>query len=322
MTVWAGSIGMLKGIYSPLSKVLLSTLDRFNDAVVGLCERHLVERYQNGSVDVLKTHRALQRSILQRLDKDIIKRDDIFKEVVSIVRKSLPAADLVKRGDESQLLPFTKYSPQAICLHKNFTQSEPKIPGSLAFANILQDTAFYGLHGLGQLSTPLSLLQTAESICTSLMDSNPGEARDMLVHVLSSMGPVYQELSREGRATCLELVSRVIKLLEEGTEGISPDQWTEEQAFLFARAHHDYGWYLTQANRFEEAEIWFEKSIAYFRSVDNELLLALAICDRLWLLSVQQRKQQTRKEAASSLATIVEEYGENNPLTLIVYDVG
>lgn len=294
-------------------------IDRFNLAITALCERHLVERYQRGSQDTLRTHRALQRSILQRLDKDVLKRDSIFNEVVSMIRKALPVADLFKRGDAGQLVPYTKYSPQAISLHRNFTQADPSFPSTLMFATVLQDSAFYCIHGLGQLSTPLRLLETAENICTSLVDTNPKEAKDMLVHVLSTMGPICQELGNEGRAQNLDRMSRVLNLLEEQeVGGVSPAQGTEEQAFLFARAHHDYGWHLLQANRIPDAEKWFKKSITYFSSVNKQPVLALAICDRLLVLGIQHRKQQVRNEAVSSLAIIVKEYGEDHPLALFM----
>ncbi|KAI0434750.1 hypothetical protein F5Y09DRAFT_295562 [Xylaria sp. FL1042] len=48
---------------------------RFNQAASGLCERNLVQRYQHDELDTLRTHRTLQRSILQRLDNDSGKCD-------------------------------------------------------------------------------------------------------------------------------------------------------------------------------------------------------------------------------------------------------
>ncbi|KAI1270564.1 hypothetical protein F5Y18DRAFT_16105 [Xylariaceae sp. FL1019] len=48
-------------------------IDRFDAAISLLCERHLVERYSQADLDVLRTYRALQRSTLQRLDEALLK---------------------------------------------------------------------------------------------------------------------------------------------------------------------------------------------------------------------------------------------------------
>ncbi|KAK0628901.1 pfs domain-containing protein [Bombardia bombarda] len=295
-------------------------VDRFNHAIAPLCERHLAERYQlEGSLDALRTHRALQRSLLQRLDNDIGNRNTIFNEVVSMVRRALPNPNLVKRGDESQMGPFTKYSPQAVALHQNFIQSESSMPHTLEFATVLHDAAFYSHHGLGQLSAPFSLLQTAKAICTSLLDSkqeSSKETKEMLMHVLSSMGPISWRFGKDGHAESFQRLSQVVNILEEERGGADPDDWTDEQRFLFARAQDDFGWHYMETNEIGKAKECFESSIEQFRVLGQEPTLTLAICDRIMPLSVQQEKERTREDAAKVLPKIISMCGENSQLSL------
>lgn len=64
------SIGTQRGSFS----FSLLTSIRFDAAIGILLERKLVKRYHLPSGDYLRTHRALQRTILRRLDTDLPKR--------------------------------------------------------------------------------------------------------------------------------------------------------------------------------------------------------------------------------------------------------
>lgn len=286
--------------------------------MASLCERHLVERYRYQNLEVLRTHRALQRSILHRLDRDIPKRNNVFNEVVSMVRKALPPPNRDKRGDEAQLTHFRKYLPQTYRLHSNFIESEPPIPGTFEFVTLLQDSAFFDLHGLGQMRPPLELLQTAESLCLTLADSDPQKSRSFLIEILSTMGPITQEFGLEGRAATLERMPRIFKLLDEETGHVPPEQRTAQQRELYTRAQVDYGWFLLQANRLEEANEMLEKSIEYYRDNGQDLNLAFAKIDRLYILATRQQKEQVREDANDGLLTTIKVNGEKNHVTLIM----
>ncbi|KAJ8131313.1 hypothetical protein O1611_g2311 [Lasiodiplodia mahajangana] len=290
----------------------LWNIERLNQAVSGLCERNLVERYQHDELDTLRTHRALQRSILQRLDNDPKRRDRVFMEAVSLVRQALPPADFVKRGDPKQLKAFTDYLPQVVSLHSNFVQSEPTLPQTLELSTILHDAAFYGNHGLGQLSIPRKLLSTAGNICSSILESDSKRASEMLVHVLSSMGPLDVHLGSKDAAR----IARVVELLEDERQGAPFEQWTEEQRFLFARAQDDYGWFLVQTNQIDEAIRCFDRSVGHFQASGENLLMQLSACNRVVPLAVRQEKERVRAESAAALAAIVSSCGADSPTTV------
>ena len=204
------------------------------------------------------------------------------------------------------------------------------MPCTAELITLLQDSAFYNLHGLGQLCESLRLLETAEKLCAILADTDPPRARTLLIHVLSTMNPITEELGPDHRVETLERMSRVFRLLEEETGGVPPDQRTDEQAFLFARAQVDCGWYLLQLNKLAEADDMFAESIAYYsRKIgeggdDDELARAFAVADRLYVLAVgaarkpdASERDRVRTEAAAALATIVRLNGATNHITLI-----
>jgi len=235
-----------------------------------------------------------------------------------MVRKALPPPNQDKRGDETQLSHFRKYLPQTYRLHSNFQESEPPLPGTYEFVTILQDSAFFDVHGLGQMRPPLELLQTAESLCLALADSDPPKSRTFLIEILSTMGAITQGFGLEGRAPTLERMPRIFKLLDEDSDHLPLDQRTPQQSDLYARAQVDYGWFLSQANQMEEANEMLEKSIEYYRGNGQDLNLALAMIIGLYIPATRQQKERVRNEAHDGLVTITKLNGEKNHITFLM----
>lgn len=149
-------------------------------AAIGIhLERRLVERYNLPSKDYLRTHRALQRTILQRLDADLARRQSVFDEVIMITRKAFPRADIITRGATINYAQSAKYMPQVISVHTNFIQSDPVMKKRIEFADLLGDVGYSGVSNACQ-GEALQLLQTGESICTALLDCRPAEVRPVL----------------------------------------------------------------------------------------------------------------------------------------------
>lgn len=93
--------------------------------------------------DSLRTHRALQMCILQRLDDDQPRRAERFDTVVAILRRAVPIVNVVDRSDSSQFSRFAKYLLQVASVQRVFKNSEPPITGTLSFASVLDDTCYY-----------------------------------------------------------------------------------------------------------------------------------------------------------------------------------
>ncbi|CAH0044608.1 unnamed protein product [Clonostachys solani] len=292
---------------------------RFNNAVEVLRERNLVERYGQHADDSLRTHRVLQRCILQRLDTQPDKRFTRFMEVVSIIRKAIPEANPISRGDRSQAWKFARYLPQIERLHSNFVDSEPKIEGSMAFMIILDDTSYYAMtQEDNSLSQKLAV--TGIHICEDEIDSHPDniEAKTRLPNLLALLAAALNYCGATGRKEALEIARRVRKLRQEELAGIPEEDWTDLQAVNYARAHNDLSWQLLDINKPEDAAPLFKVAIAIYQRTNNKLRLASVMATQTLVLAAQQLKDQVRDQGSAVKKTVEEMVGSKDALTLMV----
>lgn len=267
----------------------------------------------------MRTHRALQRSILQGLDNDLLKRQSVFDEVIAIAQKAFPVANIITRGDTSQYTQSAKYMPQVISIHTNFIQSDPEMEKRLEFAKLLSDVGYYAVNNNIQAEA-LDLLQTGESICTSLLDSRPEEVRPILGDILGPLQVLILYLGIDGRRRALELNKRAIANREQQMAGTPRNQWTQLDFVNLARAHNDMGISLSQLNRVEEASPWFDSALEFCKSAGNEDTLASRFghiyCFQLWPLGVKQKQAEARELARRSMTLVAKAVGGDSPLSL------
>ncbi|KAK4043311.1 hypothetical protein C8A01DRAFT_32631 [Parachaetomium inaequale] len=258
---------------------------RFNEAVAMLCQRNLVERYMSPDGDCLKTHRILQQSLLQRLDKTPDHRQAIFGQVVSILRRSTPQVNVVGRSDDSQFAVFAKYLPQLLVLNSNLTHSsKPKIRPGLTFVELAADFGFYCR--TQDEPTALPVLRTAEAMCADLAadymhppasaEASPTSAArrrylKLQADVLSLISIIVKPRGKAGQAEAFTYLDRIIEIRRLELEGIPPGQWSEEQATNHHSARVDKALTLCYADRVEEAAPFMEEAEAFYASVGNEL---------------------------------------------------
>ncbi|KAK2593959.1 hypothetical protein QQS21_008318 [Conoideocrella luteorostrata] len=293
--------------------------ERFNAAIEPLLERHLVDRYILPAGHHLKTHRALQRAILQELDASLPNRQNVFDEVVSIVRKAFPVANIITRGDTSEYQRSAKYMMQVMCIHAVFVQSEPPIDNNLLFAEVLSDVGYYDVNN-AILTESLGLLETAESICTALLGSQPDEVYPILGNILGPMQVLIQYLGTKGRRKALSIVERTLDIRKKQKGTIPRDRWTQLDFINFGRTHNDMGVSLCQLNRVQDATPWFDSALEFYELAGNEQTLTSRFghiyCFQMLPLAVAQRGTEARKLAACSLALISKAVGVNSPLHL------
>ncbi|KAL1868436.1 hypothetical protein VTK73DRAFT_3675 [Phialemonium thermophilum] len=290
-------------------------VDRFNDAISILLERNLVHRTVLDDIDSLRTHRALQLCVLQQLDEDLPKRAARFSEVVAIVRKALPRANVVKRGDDGHLSQFAKYIPQVSSLQKVFQSSEPAIEGTLDFALVLNDASYYS-YTQDNGYAALTFAETGEAICSSM--PNDDKAKDILPDFLAVMSAILYSQGLSGRQRALEGSRRVVELRKKALAGIPPDEWTELQTVNFTRAHADLGWVLCEGNSVREAAPLFQLCVENYKRIKNESRLALVLANQLTVLSTSQKASETREQGRLALSKIESLVDQNSPLAILI----
>lgn len=294
-------------------------VSRFDAALAILLERHLVERYIIPAGHFLRTHRALQRCILQRLDENLNKRQAVFDEVVSIVRKAFPEANIITRGDVSKYEQSGRYLPQVTSIHTAYVQSQPPMDPSLSFAHVLSDVGYYGVNDAVQAAV-LVMLETAESMCTALLDKDPEGVRPILGNILGPMQVLLNCTGVAGRKRALELSGRCIAIRQEQLGDTPRDQWTKLDLVNFGRAYNDKGVSLCQLNRIDEAKPWFASALDFYQSAGTEETLKSRLGHiysfKQLPLASDQQSEETRQLADRSVKLIGEAVGRSSPLYL------
>ncbi|KAH7322588.1 pfs domain-containing protein [Stachybotrys elegans] len=290
---------------------------RFNDAIGILSERNLVNRTVLGNgIDSLRTHRALQISILQQLDEDLPRRAARFQDVVGMVRKAIPTANVVHRSDEKQFPQFEKYIPQASSVLRVFENSEPAIDGTLEFASILNDCCFYSFVKDNGAAVQ-SYAATGQKVCVQFPEDNTA-AQVILADLLQTLSQILHYLSDAGRREALELAQRVLAMRKKALAGIPEDKWTKLQTINFARAHADLGWELCEADRPSEAEGLYQTCVDIYQRANAEIRLILIQTNQLMVLSTAQKVADTREQARSVVRAIESIADDDNPIVSVV----
>ena len=284
-----------------------------------LRERHLVERYVLPNGDYLRTHRALQRTILQSLDLDLEKRQRVFDEIVDIVSNSFPAANILTRGDTSQYQQSARYLPQVLSIHTNYKHSKPQIKGRLTFARLLSDVGYYGVNNANQAEV-LDLMKTGETICQGPLDLRPAEVRPILGNILGPMQVLIQYLGVDGRRRALEINKLQIENRRLQLGGVPKDLLTQLDYVNLARAHNDMGVNLCQLNLVDEAKSWFDQALGYYQSAGSEETLTSRFghiyCFLMLPLAVNRRATELRQMASRSMTLVAKAVRIDSPLLL------
>jgi len=146
---------------------IADTLNSFIDMTRKLVRRHLVNRESDGGVWYFTVHRALQRGVLYKLDKDPFLRRATFHRALSVIRQITPEASPIQVPTPDNWERFEAALPQITALRAAVLQSQPPIEGTLEFAKILYDAGF-NTWEREMSHQGLELLHTAQEILDAI----------------------------------------------------------------------------------------------------------------------------------------------------------
>jgi hypothetical protein len=293
-----------------------------------LCQRNLVERYMSPDGDCLKTHRMLQRSILQRLDRTTDKRQAAFDQVVSILRRSVPTINIIGRSDNSQFPVYAKYLPQLLVLHEssNLASTDPgtsRVVAGLGFIELVADFGFYCR--TQDETTALPVLRSAEAACAEMdkdreWSSSEDEAKrrrflKLRADILSLISVIVKPRGKAGQAEAFAYLDRIIEIRRAELEGIPREAWTEEQTTNHHRALVDRALTLCYADRVEEAARPMEEAESFYASVGNETRRQHVRMQYTWILATRQDVARAKAYGQEAVDYMTRELGAENPLT-------
>jgi tetratricopeptide (TPR) repeat protein len=229
----------------------------------------LIEREGTGAGAFLKTHRALQRSILHHLDRNITEREKIFKEALSMVRKAFPRENLARRGSPDDWPKQQKYLSHVVSVNAAVEQSDPPIANNLELAALLHDAAVFLYNWQGNHEAR-SLLRTAEKMCEELYLEMPDETRTLYAFCLAALGIHDQWGGIETRERSISRTKKALELQKTHVARFAPEDVSDNDWIALGRFHTDYGCSLLQAERFDEATALYEETFTAYSHAGNE----------------------------------------------------
>ncbi|CAI6332469.1 unnamed protein product [Periconia digitata] len=298
----------------------------FNESVRILRERHLINRDSLETHSVLRTHRALQQSILGRLDTDETLREETFEEAVSLIRAVLPEHDVRKRGDPSQWPKFRKYISQVVAMNQAFSESGTKQHGTLEFATVLRDAGSYLLNN-GYQSDGIPILETGRTICINLIKEENAPASVTLEDITSFLQVYNHFLGIKGRKRSLALTTENLERRHQATTKIDHSSWSDLDHIRLSRALLDKGCASAQMNLTDAAEENMEAAISTGEAVGGEASIpsryGMIYGCRMWVLGPRKAEDLIESSSKRALELLNSSVGETNPLTLLTrYNVG
>lgn len=218
--------------------IIFTNQYRFNLAVGVLRERNLVDRMSSPEGGYLRTHRALQRSILHHLDRNLEQRSAIFEQALLIVRQAFPRQNLMLRADPTNWPINQRYLPHITSLNAAFIQSQPPMPNSMVFAELLRDGSAF-LFNWHVREEALLLLKTAEAICHT--DQSSSIALKILPFIESDLGIYDQYNGVAARESGLEHTKRALTLYQDHNARLEPEKLVQNDLIAIGRFQVDHG---------------------------------------------------------------------------------
>ena len=135
-----------------------------------------------------------------------------------LVRQVYPTQSPIGAPVHGQWNHFEEYLSHVISLHNVFLQSKPPIEPTRVFADLLADAGYY-MWDRNYCKDGIAVLETAESICTSLESERMGILR---ANVLAVLGSLLNDIGISVRARAFSMFEQVLKIRQDHFESLDP----------------------------------------------------------------------------------------------------
>ena len=233
--------------------------------ITELSRRRLITVKVQDGEEVLSIHRSLQEKILQDLDKDPKKREEVFAQAFDLVRKRFPLPSAIQIPTPEKWPACREYLPHVLNIQKVVIDILPSIVPSVKIAQLLSDGGI-NLWERGMTSEGLRLLRSAEAVLKKL-DSHEGQL-EANIHIIIAL-----LLQDDGLSNIAESKERIWKALQIRKDRMSltkPELHTRNQDILLHNAWSDYGCVLLQYNKYQEAEPIFRQCLTKYHEWGTE----------------------------------------------------
>ena len=233
--------------------------------ITELSRRRLIAVRVQNDEEVLSIHRSLQQKILQDLDKDAKKREEVLSQAFNLVRKRFPSASPIQVPEPEKWPACKEYLPHVLNLQKVVLDILPSIVPSAKLAHLLSDGGI-NLWERGMTNEGLRLLRSSEAILDKL-DSDESQLRAN-IHIIIAL--LLQDDGITQIAESKERIWKALQIRKDHANQTRSEDFTRNQDILLHNAWSDYGCVLLQYNTYEEAERIFAQCLTKYREWGTE----------------------------------------------------
>ena len=233
--------------------------------ITELSRRRLITVKVQDGEEVLSIHRSLQEKILQDLDKDPKKREEVFFQAFGLVRKRFPLPSPIQVPTPEKWPACREYLPHVLNIQKIVIDTLPSIAPSVKVAQLLSDGGI-NLWERGMTNEGLRLLRSAEAVLKKI-DSHEGQL-EANIHIIIAL--LLQDYGLSNVAESKERIWKALQVRKDHVRLTKPELRTRNQDILLHNAWSDYGCVLLQYNNYQEAEPIFRQCLTKYREWGTE----------------------------------------------------
>ena len=230
-----------------------------------LSRRNIISVNTENDEDILSIHRSFQQKILEELDRDPRRREEVFSQAYELVRKKFPLPSPIQVPEPGKWPACKEYLPHVLALENVTTKLLPSIIPSVRFARLLSDGGI-NLWERGMTSEGLRLLKSAESVLDRL-ESDQSQLRAN-IHVIINL--LIQDYGLSHIAESKYRIRKALKIRLDYLIHCEPDRYTRHDGILLHNAWSDYACVLLQYNDYERAEPIFRKCLKKYLDWGSE----------------------------------------------------
>ncbi len=230
-----------------------------------LSRRNIISVNTENGEETLHIHRTLQQKILEDLDKDPRRREEVFFQAYELVRKKFPLPSPIQVPEPAKWPACREYLPHVLHLVNVTTNLLPSILPSVKLARLFSDGGI-NLWERGMTSEGLRLLKSAEAILDRL--ENDESHLKANIHVIINL--LIQDFGLSHIAESKNRIRKALKIRLNFLVQCTPQLYTRTDAILLHNAWSDYGCVLLQYNEYQRAEPMFRKCLTKYRDWGTE----------------------------------------------------
>lgn len=251
--------------------VVRSDIIRYAKVIAELNLGRLAHFENGGDRKYLTIHRATQTAMLGKMNSFPLQRDAAFTRVVNLLRDSFPPPSPLQQAEAHVWPRIIEVLPHLQSLLSAFERANPRMRGTLAFAELLADVGGMDLYDRGRVLEAYKLSRKAEELLDTL--SMPLET-PLRGDILTVIGLCTDFMSLEKRLEGLKIREKCQQVRKLCYDAIPSAAVTLDDRIRLYNSYMDLVCSQQQFNDFDNVEKNCEECLVQYKKwdIDEEKL--------------------------------------------------